>query len=109
MKWGCTPKERAVTDKISRRTSLLRYYREITEQLHHISTNVHRILRLQEQIMSNQEHLDAAVAALGVQFQQVVDEVAALKAQVGADALDFTGLDAAVQQVSNTVPDTPPE
>ena len=87
--------------------SLFRFCGEITEQLHHISTNIHRILRLEEQIMSNQEHLDAAVAELGTQFQQVVDEVQALKDQVGAGALDFTALDAAVQTVADAVPDTP--
>ena len=59
---------------------------------------------------TQQEALDAAVAVLTVQWQQVVDEIAALQALPAAEVLDFSGLNAAVQAVTDAVPDvvTPP-
>lgn len=84
----------------------------VPRQLAHILRQLdtqHRMLQRQakkmEHLMSNQEHLDADVAAIGPQLQEVID---ALKAQPGAEALDFTGLDTVVQQISDAVPDAPP-
>lgn len=44
-------------------------------------------------IMSNQEQLDAAVAQLNAATAEIRTEVDNLKAQPGAEALDFSGLD----------------
>lgn len=52
--------------------------------------------RLETEMVSQQEKLDADVAALNEAIGNVVTEIAALKAQVEGSNLDFTGLDGAV-------------
>lgn len=49
--------------------------------------------------MTNQEHIDSDVAALGTGLAAIEAEIVALKAQVGAGELDFTGLDAVTAQL----------
>ena len=73
----------------------------IANQLDHLTTQ-------QGTIMSNQEHLDSAVATLTAQFAEVQAEIENLKNQPAAEQLDFTALDAAVQSVSDAVPDAEP-
>lgn len=55
-------------------------------------------------IISNQEHLDADVAALTAAAAAISSEIAALKAQPSAESLDFTGLDNVVETLQGLVP-----
>lgn len=55
-------------------------------------------------IISNQEHLNADVAALVAAAVAISDEIAALKAQPAAETLDFTGLDNVVATFQGLVP-----
>lgn len=64
---------------------------------------------LRSLIMSNQENLDTRVAFIQTQVAEVLAEIAALKEQVGANELDFSGLDAAIQPLADAVPDPEPE
>lgn len=64
------------------------------------------ILMREGKIMSDQEHLDADVQALGAGITVVADEITSLKNQPGAPAMDFTGLDAAVAQLQGLAPAT---
>lgn len=61
-----------------------------------------------EVIISNQEHLDADVAALTAAATAIADEIAALKAQPAAEALDFSGLDNVVATFQGLVPPADP-
>jgi hypothetical protein len=78
-------------------------------QLEAVTAKLSRIVNQNRIIMTNQEHLDAAVSTLREQFGEVQAEVAALKAAVEAgtkaEDLDFSGLDAIVQSVSDEVVD----
>lgn len=59
-------------------------------------------------IMSDQEHLDADVAALTTATDAIAAEVEALKAaQSSGTPLDFTALDALVATIQGEVPVTP--
>lgn len=73
-----------------------------------IEQTLRSILTTLEVIVSNQEHLDADVAALGTATQAIADELAALKAQPGSETLDFSGLDAAVASVQGLAPVSEP-
>jgi hypothetical protein len=73
-----------------------------------LQTVLERVLKQGEQILTDQEKLDADVAALGAGLDAVEAEIAELKAQPAAAALDFTALDAAVARVQNDAPVTPP-
>lgn len=55
-------------------------------------------------ISSDQAHLNTEVDALKAAVSAVEAEVAALKAQPTSTPLDFSGLDAAVQQLQGDVP-----
>lgn len=73
----------------------------IVRSLHRIEAALAVINQKENQIMTDQEHLDADVAAvqavvtdLAAATQNIADEIAALKA--ANPAVDFTGLDAAV-------------
>lgn len=98
--------------------SLANIARSVEEEkapLVHLDHIVHRVLpRLEAKldaaleflgvIISDQEHLDADVAALVDATVKIGAEIAALKAQPAAEALDFSGLDSAVAAVSGLVP-----
>lgn len=68
-----------------------------------IITRLKAIERKLTKVTSNQDHLSADVAALGAAIAAVEAEIVALKNQP-PEALDFTGLDAAVAQLQGDVP-----
>ena len=84
------------------------------EALWHFATYIYQqFSTLNERIttiMTSQEKLDADVAALNTALGAISDEIANLKAQPAAAAVDFTGLDAAVNTAQGMVPApaTPP-
>jgi len=65
---------------------------------------LNQILKLLGVIISNQEHLDADVSALLAAAAAISDEIAALKSQPAAAAVDFTGLDSVVGTFQGLVP-----
>lgn len=71
-----------------------------------VREKVNQILDLLGVIISNQEHLDAEVAALTAAAAAIAGEIASLKAQPAAEAIDFSGLDSVVDTLQGLV--TPP-
>lgn len=64
--------------------------------------------RVREQIMSDQERLNAGIAAIITGLAAIESEIDTLKVQPGAGALDFSGLDALVARVAaDARPDDP--
>ena len=64
------------------------------------------VIENEEHIMTDQDHLDADVQALTTGLDAIEAQIAALKAQPGGTALDFTALDAVVARVKGDA--TPP-
>jgi hypothetical protein len=60
------------------------------------------------QLMSDQDKLNADVAALLESLTNIEAEIASLKAQPGAQALDFSGLDAVVARAKGDETTTTP-
>lgn len=90
---------------------------EIDTVVRESESHLDRILRVQaihtqllEAILSDQAHLDADVTALLAGLAAVEAEIAALKNVPTSPPLDFTGLDAAVAQLTADAPApaTPP-
>ena len=73
-----------------------------------ISTQLHTLTREIARMATDQEHLDASVQALTDGLTSVEAEIAALKNQPAAQAIDFTGLDAAVARLQGDEPANPP-
>ncbi len=69
-----------------------------------LTSLLHQILNQGAQIMSDQSHLDTDVQALTDGLTAVESEIAALKNQPGAPALDFTALDATVARLKSDAP-----
>jgi hypothetical protein len=67
---------------------------------------LNRIDRKVNHLMTDQDRLDADVAALGTGLAVVAQEIADLKA--ANPALDFTGLDKAVSDLAALAPAAPP-
>lgn len=80
---------RLILHQINQSTDVIRRLKGIERTLHTVT--------------SNQESLDADVSALGDAISAVEAEVAALKNQP-PEALDFTGLDAAVARLQGDAP-----
>lgn len=59
------------------------------------------------EVQSDQQHLDADVAAESASLDAVEAEVAALKAQPAAQALDFSKLDSVVSRLKGDEPAPP--
>jgi len=76
----------------------------IENQLDRIEHKLDHANKTLGRIMTDQEHLDADVAALTTAVGVIAQEIADLKNQPGAGALDFTGLDAAVAAVAGLEP-----
>ena len=76
----------------------------VTVELVGLDEKLDRVLSLLGVIMSDQEHLNADVAALVAAAASIADEIAALKAQPAAAALDFTNLDGVVSTFQGLVP-----
>jgi hypothetical protein len=57
----------------------------------------------------NQDRLDQLADTLTTQFAEVKAAIEDLRNQPGAEALDFSRADAAVQEVADTIPDAEPE
>jgi len=74
---------------------------EWAKQLLH---GVARLHKQMEKLMSDQTKLDSDVAALTAGLDAVEKEIADLKAQPPAAALDFTKLDAAVARLQSDSP-----
>jgi hypothetical protein len=76
-----------------------------------LETKIDNLTKMIGELMTDQEHLDSDAAAILTALQSIVAEIAALKAQPAAAALDFTNLDAAVASVQSTpdAPVTPPD
>lgn len=79
-----------------------------TFHVHHevIEHKLDHVIEGITKLTTDQEHLDADVQALGTALSTIADEIAALKSQPGAPALDFSALDAAVAQAQGLA--TPP-
>lgn len=73
-----------------------------------LAAHITRLEHLMTQFSSDQAHLDADVTALTDGLTAVEAEIAALKSQPQASALDFTALDAAVARVTADVPAATP-
>jgi archaellum component FlaC len=76
----------------------------IRNHLNRIEHKLDHALTTLGELMTDQEHLDADVAALTTAVAVIAQEIADLKSQPGAGSLDFTGLDAAVAAVAGLEP-----
>lgn len=60
-----------------------------------------------EDILSNQDEINARVTRISAAVSVIAQEIADLKAQPAAEALDFSGLDAAIASVEALEPAAP--
>jgi hypothetical protein len=90
-------------DKLAEVRNLLRDHSQVLERL---DKQTGDLMSINEE---NQAKLDQLAETLTVQFAEVLDALEDLRNQPGAEALDFSRADAAVQQVADTIPDTEPE
>jgi chromosome segregation ATPase len=86
-------------------------YEELHDQLpewaRSLTRAVNRLTKEIHAMSDDQNHLDADVQALVSGLDAVEAEIAALKNQPAADALDFTGVDAVVARLQADVPPAP--
>lgn len=82
--------------------------KQVSSSLARIERALGIVIENEEQIMSDQDHVEQDVQAIGASVDQIVAEIAALKAQPGASALDFTSLDALVARVQGVATDNAP-
>lgn len=81
---------------------------------HHHHHELDQLKRRMDKMSEDQAHLEAGVAADEAVLTEVEAEIAALKAQPGAGALDFTSFDAFTARLKGDEPapvapvDTPP-
>jgi aryl carrier-like protein len=78
----------------------------ILDRLDRIEKLLHTVIKKENKLMTDQEHLDADVQALGAGLDEIVAEIDALKAQ--HPAVDFTALDAVVARVQGVAADNAP-
>jgi peptidoglycan hydrolase CwlO-like protein len=76
----------------------------LDDHLNRLHQSLRDLHQKADQLMSDQSHLDTDVQTLTSYFGSIEDEIASLKGQPGAAALDFTGLDALVATVKAAVP-----
>lgn len=82
---------------------VLKQHHYLSKVEHHLEHHLKEIERTLETVTSNQEQLNADVSALGDAIAAVEQEVSDLKNQP-PEALDFTGLDAAVARLQGDAP-----
>lgn len=85
-----------------------RSFDTLLENLRTIHRKLDRLTESVDHIMSDQSHLDTDITALSGYFADIEAEVANLKAQPAADALDFTALDALVASAKAADPGPAP-
>jgi hypothetical protein len=84
------------------------HLRSIEQHLARIDDRLATVITKENKIMTDQEHLDTDVQALGAGLDEIVAEIAALKDQPGATALDFTALDGVVTRLQGVAADNAP-
>lgn len=84
------------------------HLRSIEQHLARIDDRLATVITKENKIMTDQEHLDTDVQALGAGLDEIVAEIAALKDQPGATALDFTALDGVVTRLQGVAADNEP-
>jgi len=80
--------------------------KQVTRDLAAIKRALGIVITKENEIMTDQEHLDTDVQALGAGLDEIAAEIAALKEQ--HPAVDFTALDAVVARVQGVATDNAP-
>jgi hypothetical protein len=79
----------------------------VAQQLDHVAQKLAHLTKEIAAMSQDQSHLDADVQALTAGLDAVEAEIASLKNQPAAAAVDFTALDAAVARLQGDAPAPP--